>query len=122
MSEKEQEVEGTSDEQYDYENEQIEILFPDAKFTISMSLEDLDEVVTDQPHIVIKHAYNCYCYDEEEAKNTEFYYISGKNLTNKDIIESLIEQGLTLECNHHFLEGFHKTASSDVQFEICTGS
>ena len=70
-----------------------------------MSLEDLDEVLTEQPHIVIKHAYNCYCYDEE-PKNTEFYYISGENMTNTFIIQNIVEQGLVLECNHCFLEGF----------------
>ncbi len=96
-----EEYEGMTSEQYEYEMEQIELMFPDAKFSISIGLEELDDVITEQPHIVIKHAYNCYCYDEA-PKQTEFYYISGDRITNKLVIEKLIEQGLELDCNHHF--------------------
>ena len=116
-----EEYEGMTSEQYEYEMEQIELMFPDAKFSISIGLEELDDVITEQPHIVIKHAHKCYCYDEA-PKQTEFYYISGDRITNKLVIEKLIEQGLELDCNHGFLEGFHKPRYSDVQFEIVTGS
>jgi hypothetical protein len=33
-----------------------------------------------------------------------------------------IEQGLDLDCDHRFLEGFCKSKDSNCQFEIATGS
>ncbi len=102
MPESNAEVERTADEQFDYEMNQIEIMFPNAKFTISMPLEDLDKVITDQPHRMIKHTYNCYCYDEC-PRNAELYYISGESLTILFILQKLIAQELVLDCNHHSL-------------------
>jgi hypothetical protein len=44
-------------------------------------------------------------------------------MTNKFIIQQLINQKLNLqECNHHFLEGFIKSKNSDCQLEIVVGS
>lgn len=110
-----------TDEQYELEIEQIEQMFPNAKFTIAIDIEELDVVFTKQPAIVVKQTYNCYCY-KDCNKKTEYFYISGKNITTKFIINQLIEQGLELDCNHHFLEGFEKVKNSDCQFGICTGS
>ena len=112
-----------TDEQYAIENEQIYNMFPDAKFTISIDIDELDYVITTQEHIIIKSAYTCYCYDNCNKK-TEFFNIFGKNITNKFIINSLIKQDLNLDCNHHFIEGFYKNpkTNSDCQFEIMTGS
>ena len=35
-------------------------MFPNAKFTIAIDIEELDEVVTEQPEIIIKQEYSCY--------------------------------------------------------------
>jgi len=43
-------------------------------------------------------------------------------MTVRYVIEELIKQGLKLDCNHHFLEGFNKTSGSGCQFELCVGS
>ena len=113
-----------SDEQYSYEMEQIYNMFPNAKFDIAIQLEDLHEVVTDNKEVVIKNTYSCYCYDDCN-RNTDYFYITAKNgckMTNKFIIQELINQGLSLDCNHRFLEGFMKSKNSDCQFEIVVGS
>jgi hypothetical protein len=110
-----------TDEQYEKEYELIEQMFPDAKFTVAIEFEDLDEVVTNLPAIIVKNAYTCYCYNGHN-RPTDFFHISGENMTNAFIVEQLIKQGLDLDCNHCFLEGFYKTKNSDCQFEIWTGS
>ena len=82
--------------------------------------EELDNIVTDETDIVVKNTYDCYCYTNK--RKTDYYYISGKHITNKFIIYKLIEQGLDLDCDHRFLEGFCKSKDSNCQFEIATGS
>jgi len=110
-----------TEEQYEREIEEIEEMFPNAKFTIAINIEELDVIFTKQPAIVVKKSYNCYCYTGCN-KPSEYFYISGKNITTKFIINQLIEQGLELNCNHHFIEGFEKVKNSDCQFEIYAGS
>jgi hypothetical protein len=99
-----------TEEQYAYEREQIEQLFPNAKFEIAIDFAELDEVVTDLSNIVIKNTYGCYCYDNCE-RNTDYFYIAttnGEKMTNTFIIQELIKQCLKLDCNYVFVEGFIK--------------
>jgi predicted P-loop ATPase/GTPase len=113
-----------TEQQYAYEREQIERIFPNAQFTVAIDVGELDEVITDLSNIVIKNAYSCYCYDNCE-RSTDYFYIittNGEQMTNKFIIQELIKQGLRLECNHQFIEGFYKSKNSDCQFEIWIGS
>ena len=110
-----------TEEQYEYEMEQINEMFPHANFSICIDIEDLDEVVTNKSDIMIKNTYTCHCYDNCR-KNTEYYHISGKHITNRYIINKLIEQGLNLDCDHHFLEGFYQMKNSECQFEMVIGS
>ena len=115
-----------TEQQYEAEINQIEEMFPNAKFSIAINIEDLDNVITDQTNIVVKHTYECYCYDNCN-KNTDYFYITNRQdykmkMTNKFIITELITQGLTLECNHVFLEGFIQSKDSHCQFELLVGS
>lgn len=103
------------------EQEQVRLMFTDAKFVVAIELRDLEEVVSELPAIIVKNTRTCYCYDGKDS-SIDYFHISGINLTNTFIIKKLIEQGLKLDCNHCFLEGFRKTKNSDCQFEICTGS
>ena len=109
-----------TEEDYEKDIEEIEKMFPNAKFSVAIELEDLDDIVTDETDIVVKNTYDCYCHTNK--RNTEYFYISGKHITNKFIIYKLIEQGLDLDCDHRFLEGFCKSKDSNCQFEISTGS
>lgn len=108
-------------EKYEREFEEIERMFPDAKFTISIDIEELDDLITDKQSIIIKHVYDCYCY-ENCNKKTEYFCVRGEKLTQRYVIEQLIKKGLEIECNHIFLEGFHKTKGSECQFELIFGS
>jgi len=114
------------DEQY--EKEQIDAeaallynTFPKAKFTISINYDELDTVITNQPSIILIYNFDCYCYRKNKRK-TEYYYVRGKNITNKYLIQSLIEQGFYPDCNHKFLEGFMKMNNSAFKYEILMGS
>ena len=104
---------------YTFEIDLIDKMFPNAKFVVAIDIEELDDVVTDQTNIVIKNTYDCYCYGGVN-KIADYFYINGEHITNKFIINKLIEQGLSLNCNHCFVEGFYKETS--CQFGICTGS
>ena len=117
----EPETQEKTEEQYEKECEQIGLMFAGAKFVVSIELQDLDEVVSELPAIIVKNTRTCYCYDGKDS-SIDYFYISGNNITNAFIIHQLVEQGLNLACNHCFLEGFRKTENSDCQFEICTGS
>ena len=110
-----------TDEEYEREFEEYERMFPYAKFTISIDIEELDDLITDKQSIIIKQVYDCYCY-ENCNKKTEYFYIKGENLTQRYVIEQLIKKGLEIECNHIFLEGFEKTKGSECQFELIFGS
>ena len=110
-----------TDEEIEGEIEQIHNMFTNAQFEVAINIEEMDKLVTDKNYIIVKNTYNCYCYDDFK-KNTDYFYIKGENMTYRYVIEQLIEQGLKLDCNHHYLEGFYKTAGSDCQFEISTGS
>ena len=111
-----------SDEEKYIENfEKVYQMFPDAKFDIAIDFDDLDNIVTNEKHMVIKHVNDCRCYKKTNIK-TRFFFIQGDKLTNKFIINELIKQGLTLDCDHRFLEGFHKLPDSDVQYELVIGS
>ena len=111
--------ESESEAAYEAEQEQIEALFPQAKFTICIALSDLDDLVTDKKTIVVKQSYGCYCYDDCPRK-TDWVVVHSNRITNRVVLTELIKQDLTLECNHCFVEGFHEL--SECQFEIITGS
>ena len=106
-------------ETYVAEQEQIEAMFPNAQFTISISLSDLDDQITDESTIVVKQSYGCYCYDAN-PRNTDWIVVKSTKITNRVVLNELIKQNLNLECNHRYVEGFHQL--TDCQFEIMTGS
>tara|TARA_B110001469_G_C9461892_1_gene232711 strand:+ start:329 stop:664 length:336 start_codon:yes stop_codon:yes gene_type:complete len=108
-----------TDEEYAKELEEMERLFPDAKFEVTICLNELNDIVTSKKKITIQHTYTCYCYGDDPLP-TKYFIIEGDKLTNKYIIDELIKQGLTMNCNHIFLEGFNEL--HDNMYEIMVGS
>ena len=95
-------------EEIDIEIRQMNEMFPDAKFSPSIDLENLDNIFSDKKEIIIKQDFTCYCYDNIN-KRPKYYTIKcGENesLTNKYIINELIKKGIKVECDHVFLESF----------------
>ena len=114
-------IEKTEDE-YEHEFELLEQMFPDAEFTVSIPIEEIDDVISTEPIIIMKLNYNCRCYSES-PKVADWFNIrcntDGK-ITNKTILKELLMQNLKLECDHRYIEGFQKI--TDVQFEIANFS
>jgi hypothetical protein len=108
-------------EQFDAEASLLYNMFPNAKFTISIDYYELDTVITRQPSIIAIQQYTCNCYNKNK-RITEYYYVKGNHITNKFIIQTLIDQGFNPNCRHRFLEGFLKMKNSDFKFEIMMGS
>ena len=108
--------------EYEQEFEQLEAMFPDAKFTVSIPIEDIDEVVSTEPTIMVKCSYNCHCYSES-PKVADWFNIrcnNDGNITNRTILMELMNNNLSLECDHHFIEGFDMI--TDVQFNVAAFS
>jgi hypothetical protein len=109
------------EEQYEAELKIIDEIFKDANFSVSIDIDELDELLTDKKQIIIKSDYKCYCY-ANEVRQPEYFQICGDCITNKYVLEELMKQNLNLNCNHYFIEGFLKSVHSDIQYEIITGS
>ena len=98
-----------SDDEYDTfeeEQQQIKDTFGDTNFIISIPIKEWNDLLTTETDITIKCNYKCYCYDEKPRK-PECFYIEGDRLTIKYVLLELKRQGLCLDCNHHFIEGFN---------------
>ena len=110
-----------TDDKFHYDdkiNDKIE--FSDAMFSVAINESELDDIISESEQIIIKQDFTCYCFN---VKREPLYYRIkgiGQKLTNRYIINELIEQKMNLECNHMFLEGFIK--KTDVQFELLVTS
>ena len=111
-----------SEEQLEREFRIIDEMFPNAQFTPSIDLEDLDNIVTDKKEITIQQTFTCYCYDNMDKPPKYFTIKCGENesITNKFIMTELMKQKMKIECNHRFVEGFYK--HKDNIYEMWTGS
>jgi len=104
--------------EYEAECDKIHEMFPNANFVISIPIEELDDVISTEPLIILKLTHTCYCY--KNPKVPEWFNIRCTKMTNKNILNELIKQNLTLNCNHRFIEGFFK--QTDTQYEIANFS
>ena len=104
---------------FEEEQQQLDEIFGDIDFTVSIPLNDMDDLLTDRTWIVIKNIYTCYCY-EHEPRTADYFVICGDSLTIKYVLLELKKQNLHLDCNHRFIEGFQK--DSECQYSLILGS
>ena len=111
------------------QQEEVNKIFPYVEFTIDMTLDQIDEVVSPLDKIIVKQTFDCYCYEDDSASKSpipKWFTIHCKNdekMTNRVIIRGLAMQGFSLDCNHRFLEGFARSSKGgDCQFEPVLGS
>jgi hypothetical protein len=111
------------EEAYARSQERIHDMFPDARFVVSFPVEDFDHVLSNEPMIFVKCAHRCYCWGTHPRKS-DFFKIknTGKGIRIKDAIKALVDSMFDPDCGHYFLEGFHQTKDSEVQFETRFGS
>lgn len=98
----------------EFEFEEIHKQFPDALFSISLSLDELDNVVINSNKVAIKCDFKCYCYSQAPRNSEYFILESKKGITNRDLINCLIENKFETGCDHCFLEQFEINSPSQV--------
>jgi len=103
-----------SDSEFEAEFEEIHKQFPDAQFSISLSLDELDNVVINSKKVAIKCDFKCYCYSEAPRNSEYFILESKKAITNRDLINCLIKNNFETGCDHYFLEQFEINSASQV--------
>jgi len=110
------------DNDFEMEMEELRKTFPDAKFTISIPLDALNDVISNHDTVVIKITHNCYCYSGNRRKDDLIlvHNTTGEGITNKDAIEAMIEYGYDPNCSHVFFEGFINV--KDCLFKAYFGS
>ena len=112
---------------YDFDNfsdincemTQINSLFPNAKFVISLSVNELNKIITTKKEVKLIQTFDCYCFDNCPKQNKTFIIRSEEPMTTKYIINELIKKDFTLDCNHRFLESIE---IKDDIIEYWTGS
>ena len=118
------EINEISEEEYLKEIEIIYKMFPNAKFSVCIDLNMMNDVLTEKDIIVIKSDYSCYCY-RDCPRNTDFFIIhrpqNGK-ITYRHILTELMNQGLDLDCNHSFIEDIYPSKNTDCQYQLWLGS
>ena len=109
---------------YEAERQYIEERFPNASFDICIDKDVLKEKLTDERTIVIKQTFTCYCHDPKytncDRPQPKYFVITNDNMTIENVIDELIRQNMTADCNHRFLEIFQQ--QTDAQFCIGFGS
>ena len=81
--------------------------FPDAHFTVCIPGSELDKIIINKEIVAIKCAFDCECHQNYNGK-TEFYICRKQSMgiTNRDLINCLIENNYFTDCEHIFLEEF----------------
>jgi hypothetical protein len=121
MSEYTEEQYEIIDQEIDMAIQEIDRIFPDAKFDICTSFHDkLDHLLTDKKQIFISNVKDCYCWDDINTPKQQFFEIKGEKLTYKYVLNELIRLNFNPECNHTFLESIDKV--TDIQYRLWMGS
>jgi hypothetical protein len=92
-------------------------------FIICINIEDMDNIINEENTISIKYT-PCEC---NVNKNPIYYNITNEKITNKYIIQQLINSNFNLfnggySCRHIFLDGFCKVTNTKNEYEIIVGS
>jgi hypothetical protein len=92
------------------------LIFPKAKFVISMDIPDLDRVLSEYSPIVVTIPHNCYCYDGKKNTPTKVRVNKSSPITVRDAIKAIIEAGYdpsSHNCTHVFLEDIKISKSGE---------
>jgi hypothetical protein len=111
-----------ADIEFDKEIEVIKSMFPTANFIISIPSTELNNIVSNDSIIIIKHKNDCYCYSEA-PKQPNYIEVKRKpyevGITFKNIIDTMIEYDNThhiIDCDHNCIEGIEKISESQYEF------
>jgi len=115
------------EEQYEEEIKYMEETFPDCKFSICIPKDELDNVISKEKTIILKHGWFDYYIDvNNEIKSNwkqNFYVVSCDVMSIRNIINELIKQEIYCEGDHQFLECIKPThVGNETQFDLWYGS
>jgi hypothetical protein len=111
-----------NEDKYELENKIMEELFPNADFDVCLPINELSEIITNEPEVKLIQTFDCYCYSNSEMSDKTFIIKSDKPMTKRYVINELIKQNFRLECNHRFLELLDISNESNNTIEYFLGS
>jgi hypothetical protein len=117
----------TEEEQYEQERKYIEETFPDCNFTIDIPIDELDNVISKEKTIILRHRWYEYYIDTDgnlqSISKRNFYVISSNVMSIKNIIHEMIKQDVKCWGDHRFLESIYPSSKeNETQFELWFGS
>ena len=101
---------------FEFQQKIIDELFPNVKFSICIDFNDLNKVVTTKKKATLIQTFDCYCYDTSPVPTKTFIIKSNKPMTRRYIINELIKQDFTLDCNHCFLESLEVNSKGIIEW------
>jgi len=105
---------------YEFQQKIIDELFPNAKFSMCIDFNDLHKVITRKKEVTLFQTFNCWHYESYPRMDKTFIIKSNKPMTYRYIINELIKQDFSLDCEHRFLESLE--VNDDGILEYGTGS
>tara|TARA_R110000803_G_scaffold69037_4_gene131158 strand:+ start:34 stop:390 length:357 start_codon:yes stop_codon:yes gene_type:complete len=95
-------------EQYEVERLQIQEIFGETNFVISLDIEELDDILTPNTLINIQATFFKYVSQNEYVETTNHFVMKKPegNITKRDALFFLKRVGFTPLDNHFFIESF----------------
>jgi hypothetical protein len=111
-----------SEEQYEVERLQIQEIFGETNFVISVDIEELDDILTNDTSLHIDATFFDFITNNEYVEITKHYimYKPDGNITKKDAFFHLKQVGFSPLGNHIFIETFEKV--KDNHYSLFLGS
>jgi hypothetical protein len=111
-----------SEEQYEVERLQIQEIFGETNFVISIDIEELDDILTNDTSLHIDASFFHFINNNEYVETINHYimYKPDGNITKKDALFYLKQVGFTPLDNHMFIETFEKV--KDNHYSLFLGS
>ena len=113
----------------DDEFEQMAEMFHNAKFIVTFSLSQLDDVISEAREINVLYYRDCSCYEGHSTFNTtQTFRIKSDNNrkhTIGHVLKQLEAQGFSPGCDHIFVEALEEDVNcvdNIPTFIVCLGS
>jgi hypothetical protein len=108
-----------SEEQYEVERLQIQEIFGETNFVISVDIEELDDILTNDTSLHIDASFFHFINNNEYVETIKHYIMNKPDriiITKKDALFYLKQVGFTPLDNHMFIETFEKVKDTSLFF------
>ena len=109
-------------EQYEVERLQIQEIFGETNFVISLDIEELDDILTNDTKLHIEASFFHFINNNDYVETIKHYIMNKPegNITKKDALFYLKQVYFTPLDNHMFIESFDKV--KDNHYSLFLGS